>query len=68
VLIRVRDESRFTARIRLDGRGILTTRERRTRISVDPDTLSSGPHRLLVSARDAAGNLGRTGTSFRVCN
>jgi hypothetical protein len=37
------------------------------RVEIDTTRLSPGPHRLVVTARDAAGNLGRSGQSFRVC-
>jgi uncharacterized delta-60 repeat protein len=66
-LIRIRDESRIHVRVRLDRRVIARSRRERLRIPIDLAQLESGPHKLVVTAVDAAGNLGRFGTAFRVC-
>ena len=67
VLIRTRDESRVLIRIAIDGREVRKTRKRRTAITLDPAKLDPGRHLLTVSGTDAAGNLGRSGLTFRVC-
>jgi hypothetical protein len=37
------------------------------RVRLDTRRLSPGPHKLVITARDAAGNLGRSGSPFTVC-
>jgi len=67
VLIRIRDESRTTTRIRIDGRPRQATRRKRLDLRLHPERLAAGEHRLDVRARDAAGNFGGRGVRFRVC-
>jgi uncharacterized delta-60 repeat protein len=66
-LVRIRDESRVRASARLDRRHLTTKRRKRFRVEIDTRELRAGPHKLVVRALDAAGNLGRLGTAFRVC-
>jgi uncharacterized delta-60 repeat protein len=66
-LIRVRDESDVRVEVRIGRRVIARSRRHRLRVPIDTDQLAPGPHKLVVTARDAAGNLGRSGTTFSVC-
>ena len=66
-LVRIRDESRVRAAVRLDHRTLSMRRRKRFRVEIDTTKLRPGSHKLVVSARDAAGNLSRFGMSFRVC-
>lgn len=66
-LVRTRDVSSVRVHVTLDRRLIARTRRPRIRVPIDTAALAAGPHKLVVSARDAAGNLGRHGATFRVC-
>ena len=67
VVIRVRDESRFLARIKVDRRKIKTSRRHRIPVRLDPTELARGRHSLTVTGTDAAGNRSRRERTFRVC-
>jgi hypothetical protein len=65
---RIRDESGVRVEVRVDRAVVAETTRRRLWLKLDPNSLSPGPHRLAIDARDAAGNNGRTRATFRVCN
>jgi len=66
-LVRVRDESAVRVELRVDRRVLARSRRHRIRVPLNTSRLRPGPHKLIVTARDAAGNLGRSGTTFVVC-
>jgi uncharacterized delta-60 repeat protein len=66
-LVRVRDESGVRMEVRVDRRALRRSRRKRIRLNMDTRRLAPGPHKLIVTARDAAGNLGGGGSSFSVC-
>ncbi|HZC14459.1 MAG TPA: hypothetical protein VE270_10615, partial [Thermoleophilaceae bacterium] len=66
--IRVRDQSKVHVHVRLDRRVRMRSRRARFQTKLRTLHLAPGRHRLVVTARDAAGNLGRYGTWFRVCS
>ena len=57
-LVRVRDESGVRVEVRVDRRAVRRSRHKRIRLRLDTDRLSPGQHKLVITARDAAGNLG----------
>jgi uncharacterized delta-60 repeat protein len=66
-LVRVRDESDVRVTVRVDRHVVSRSRHKRLRVDLDTSGLAPGRHKLVVSARDAAGNLGGSGSPFRVC-
>jgi hypothetical protein len=66
-LVRVRDESAVRVELRVDGRVLRRSKRKRIRFDLDTSRLAPGQHKLVVTARDAAGNLGRLGSPFTVC-
>jgi hypothetical protein len=53
--------------VRVDRRSVRRSRHKRIRLRLHTGRLSPGPHKLVITARDAAGNLGRFGSTFTVC-
>jgi uncharacterized delta-60 repeat protein len=66
-LVRVRDESEVRVEVRIDRRAVRRSRHKHIRLRLRTGRLSPGPHKLVITARDAAGNLGRSGSTFTVC-
>jgi uncharacterized delta-60 repeat protein len=66
-LIRIRDESDVRVEVRVDRRAVRRSHHKRIRLRLDTGRLSPGPHKLVITARDAAGNLGRRSSTFTVC-
>jgi uncharacterized delta-60 repeat protein len=62
-----RDESRVTVRVLVDRHGLTRTRRHRFGVSLGGAQLDPGVHKLRVRAVDAAGNLGATSRTIRVC-
>jgi hypothetical protein len=60
-LVRVRDESGVRMEVRVGRRAVRRSRHKRIRLRLQTGRLSPGPHKLVITARDAAGNLGRFG-------
>lgn len=66
-LVRIRDQSGVRVEVRIDRRAVRRSRQKRIRLRLDTRRLSPGQHKLVIAARDAAGNLGRLGSTFTVC-
>ena len=66
--VRIRDGSALGyARLALDGRRKLNTRNKRFSVRIRASRLRSGRHRITVAARDSAGNRGMRSVRFTRC-